>query len=150
MTISQKSRQLLTTPLCVMAANGNTSRPRALVTGASGFLGTEIILILLERGFHVVAALRSAAKADAWRQRYPQHTEQGQIDFVVIPDMQEDGAYDQAVRDVDIVFHTASPFNFTFKDNEKDMLIPAKKGALSVLESALKAKRVQRFIFTSS
>lgn len=129
---------------------GNTSRPRALVTGASGFLGTEIILILLERGFHVVAALRSAANADAWRRMHPQYTGQSLVKFVVIPDMQEDGAYDEAVQDVDIIFHTASPFNFTFQDNEKEMLVPARKGALSVLESAMKSERVQRFIFTSS
>lgn len=128
-----------------------TSQPRALVTGASGFLATKIILILLERGYHVVAALRSSAKADAWRQLYPQPAKEGQVEFVIVPDMQEDGAYDDAVsKDVDVVFHTASPFHFTFEDNERDMLIPARKGALSVLESAAKAPRVKRVVFTSS
>lgn len=131
---------------------GTTSPPRALVTGASGFLATKIILILLDRGYHVVAALRSSAKADSWRQLYPQYSEGegGQIEFAIVPDMQQEGAYDGAVKDVDVVFHTASPFNFTFKDNERDMLTPAREGALSVLESATKAQRVQRVVFTSS
>lgn len=127
-----------------------TPKPRALVTGASGFLATQIILILLDKGYHVVAALRSSAKADAWRNLYPQYSDKGQIDIVVVPDMQEDGAYDEAIRDVDVVFHTASPFNFTFEDNERDMLVPAQQGVLSILESAVKAERVKTFIFTSS
>lgn len=123
---------------------------RALVTGASGFLATEIILILLERGYHVIGAVRSPAKADAWQQLHPHEFQSGRLSFVVVPDMQKPGAYDDVVLDVDIVFHTASPFNFTFKDNEKDMLLPARDGALSVLHSAEKARNVQKVIFTSS
>lgn len=130
----------------------SSSQPknRALVTGASGFLATEIVLILLERGYHVTGAVRSSAKADAWQKLHPQESQSGRLAFVVVPDMQEPGAYDDVVLDVDIVFHTASPFNFTFKDNEKDMLLPARDGALSVLQSAGKAPRVQTVIFTSS
>ncbi|KAF3762849.1 hypothetical protein M406DRAFT_72835 [Cryphonectria parasitica EP155] len=128
----------------------STHIPRAFITGASGFLATQIILLLLERGYHVVAAVRSQAKADAWCSLYPQHLEQGQIHFVVVRDMQEDGAYDDAVQGADIIFHTASPFSFTFEDNERDMLIPARKGALSVLESAMKADTIRKFIYTSS
>lgn len=139
-------------------AGPTPNQPRAaLVTGASGFLATKIILLLLERGYHVVAALRSSAKGDSWRQLYPQYFGEkqevegrGRVEFVVVPDMQQDGAYDDAVRDVDVVFHVASPFHFKLDDNEKEMLIPARKGALSVLESAAKAKRVKRVVFTSS
>lgn len=132
----------------------STKKPRALVTGASGFLATKIILLLLDRGYQVVGALRSAEKADAWRRLYPQYSSgeagQHQMEFAIVPDMQLDGAYDEAVRGVDVVFHTASPFFFTFEDNERDMLVPARKGALSVLESAMRAPRVQRVVFTSS
>lgn len=120
------------------------------MTGASGFLATQIILILLERGYQVVGAVRSSAKADAWQQLHPLESQGGRLTFVVVPDMQEPGAYDNAVLDVDIVFHTASPFNFTFKDNEKDMLLPARNGALSILRSAEKVQNVQKVIFTSS
>lgn len=123
---------------------------RALVTGASGFLATEIILLLLERGNHVIGAVRSSAKADAWQRLHPQASQSGRLTFVVVPDMQAPGAYDDVVLDVDVIFHTASPFNFTFKDNEKDMLLPARDGAISVLQSAEKSRNVQKVIFTSS
>jgi phage-related protein len=38
-----------------------------------------------------------------------------QIEFVYVPDMQVDGSFDEAVKGCEVVFHTASPFNFTFK-----------------------------------
>lgn len=134
---------------CPATMSSNQNK-KALVTGASGFLATQIILILLEKGYHVVGAVRSSAKAEAWQQLHPRVSQGGRLSFVIVPDMQQPGVYDDVVTDVDIVFHTASPFNFTFRDNEKDMLLPARDGALSVLESAAKAKKVHKVIFTSS
>jgi nucleoside-diphosphate-sugar epimerase len=125
----------------------------ALVTGASGFLATQIIFLLLERGgYDIVAAVRSPEKVSACRQIYAKYESVGTstLRFLVVPDMQQTGAYDEAIQGANIVFHTASPFHFRFEDNEKDMLIPAKKGVLSLLESASKASTVKRVVFTSS
>lgn len=88
-----------------------------LVTGGSGFLSTQIALLLLERGYRVRSTFRSEAKARAWIDKFPQHAEK--FESVVVEDMSIAGAFDSAVRDVDIVFHTASPFNFSFKGEQK-------------------------------
>ncbi|KAJ7471422.1 NAD-P-binding protein [Mycena galericulata] len=125
------------------------ARRIACVTGASGFLATQIILLLLDRSWKVRACVRSQSKADAWKAKFPNFSAE-QIEFVFVPDMQLDGSFDDAVKGCDVVFHTASPFNFTFKDNEKDMLIPAKKGALTLLQAAKAEPAVKRVIFTSS
>ncbi|KAJ7746277.1 NAD-P-binding protein [Mycena metata] len=121
----------------------------ACVTGASGFLATQIIFILLARSWKVRACVRTPAKAEAWRAKFPEFRED-QIEFVCVPDMQVDGSYDEAVKGCEVVFHTASPFNFVFTDNEKDMLIPAKQGALTLLRAAKAEPAVKRVIFTSS
>ncbi|KAJ7301616.1 NAD-P-binding protein [Mycena albidolilacea] len=121
----------------------------ACITGASGFLATQIALLLVNRSWKVRACVRSPAKAEAWKAKYPMYTEE-QIEFVYVPDMQVDGSFDEAVKGCEVVFHTASPFNFTFKDNEKDMLIPAKQGALTLLRAAKTEPAVKRVIFTSS
>ncbi|KAJ6561901.1 NAD-P-binding protein [Mycena capillaripes] len=121
----------------------------ACVTGASGFLATQIILILLDRSWKVRASVRSQAKADAWKAKFPMFSPE-QIEFVFVPDMQVDGSFDDAVKGCEVIFHTASPFNFTFKDNEKDMLIPAKQGALTLLRAAKAEPAVKKVIFTSS
>ncbi|KAJ7487923.1 hypothetical protein FB451DRAFT_1362547 [Mycena latifolia] len=121
----------------------------ACVTGASGFLATQIILILLDRSWKVRACVRNPSKADAWRAKFPMFSAD-QLEFVSVPDMQVDGSFDDAVKGCEVVFHTASPFNFVFKDNEKDMLIPAKLGALTLLKAAKAELAVKRVIFTSS
>jgi nucleoside-diphosphate-sugar epimerase len=86
----------------------------ACITGASGFLATQIALLLLNRSWKVRACVRSPVKAEAWKAKYPMYTEE-QIEFVYVPDMQVDGSFDEAVKGCEVVFHTASPFNFTFK-----------------------------------
>ncbi|KAJ7707447.1 NAD-P-binding protein [Mycena rosella] len=121
----------------------------ACVTGASGFLATQIILLLLDRSWKVRACVRSAAKAAAWRAKFPMFTAK-QLEFVIVPDMQLQGSFDDAVKGCEVVFHAASPFNFVFKDNEKDMLIPAKQGAITLLQAAKTESTVKTVIFTSS
>jgi uncharacterized protein YbjT (DUF2867 family) len=86
----------------------------ACVTGASGFLATQIILILLDRSWKVRACVRNKAKAEAWKAKFPAFSAD-QIEFVFVPDMQVNGSFDNAVKGCEVVFHTASPFNFVFK-----------------------------------
>ncbi|KAF7374383.1 NAD-P-binding protein [Mycena sanguinolenta] len=121
----------------------------ACITGGSGFLATQIALMLLDRSWKVRACVRSPAKAEAWKAKYPMFSEE-QLEFVYVPDMQVDGSFDEAVKGCEVVFHTASPFNFVFRDNEKDMLIPARQGALTLLRAAKAELSVKRVIFTSS
>lgn len=91
--------------------------PFALVTGGSGFLASSLILLLLERGWSVRSTFRSRAKADLWLDKYPQWKKQ--LELVIVEDMQLPGAYDSAIRGIDVVFHTASPFTMSFKVRSK-------------------------------
>lgn len=88
----------------------------ALVTGGGGFLATQIILLLVERGFRVRSSVRSPEKGAAWLAKqvvkYPQLA--SQLEFVIVEDMEKEGSFDEAVKGCDVVFHTASPFHFNF------------------------------------
>jgi hypothetical protein len=65
--------------------------------------------------------------------------------------MEVEGAYDDVVKDVDIVVHMASPLAGTGgSDNEASYLIPAREGILSMLRSAKKSPSVKRVVITSS
>lgn len=64
--------------------------------------------------------------------------------------MFQDGAFDEAVKDVDAIHHTASPFHF-HATTVDEMVTPAVSGALGILRSAQKyGTKVQRIIFLSS
>ena len=54
----------------------------------------------------------------------------------------QEGAFDEAVKDVDAIEHTASPFHFRFKEPD-ELLVPAVKGTVGILESAKKYGYVQ-------
>lgn len=85
-------------------------KPLVLVSGASGYIGASVVHAFLRAGYPVRGTVRKQAQIDAWRQRFPQYN--SQLDFAIVEDMGKDGAYDEAIRDVEVVVHTASPFFF--------------------------------------
>ena len=62
----------------------------------------------------------------------------------------QDGAFDEAVKGVDAIAHTASPFYTNAKEPD-ELLVPAVRGTLSILNSALAhGAAVKRVVITSS
>jgi len=62
----------------------------------------------------------------------------------------DEGTFDAAVDGCEGVFHTASPFYIGVKDPQAEMLDPAVKGTLNVLNACAKASSVKRVVVTSS
>jgi len=70
--------------------------------------------------------------------------------YVIVPDIEAPGAFDEAVKGVDAVEHTASPFHGKAHD-PKELIGPAVQGTKGVLESVQKCNpSVKRIIITSS
>lgn len=67
------------------------------------------------------------------------------------PNGLQEGAFDDAVKGVDAIAHTASPFHFNVKDPQ-ELIVPAVAGTGSILQSALKFANdtVKRVVITSS
>ncbi|GAA5821695.1 hypothetical protein JCM11251_000977 [Rhodosporidiobolus azoricus] len=121
------------------------------VTGASGFLGSAIALRFLELGHRVRLPLRKKAQAEAWQEMYRRKYD-GRLETVLLKQqMQEEGAFGDAVEGCEIVVNAASPAVFTFETSaENDILRPAINGTLSILRSAQKSGTVTSFVLTSS
>ncbi len=115
-----------------------------LVTGASGFIASNFIVEALQAGYKVRGTARSEAKAQRIKDVY----KSPDYNAVVVPEMEPEGAYDEAVRGVDAIVHTSSPV--TLSPNPKEVVPPAVKGATSILQSALEEPKIRRFVFTSS
>ncbi|KAG7947909.1 hypothetical protein I3843_14G118500 [Carya illinoinensis] len=62
----------------------------------------------------------------------------------------EEGSFDTAIQGCEGVFHTASPFYLDVKDPEAELLDPAVKGTLNVLNSCTKSASVRQVVLTSS
>ncbi|EJT49756.1 hypothetical protein A1Q1_01112 [Trichosporon asahii var. asahii CBS 2479] len=119
-----------------------------LVTGASGYIASWITLYLLEAGYRVRGTTRNAAKGQ-WMQDMYASRGLKDFEYVIVSDLENANAFDEAVKDVDAIMHTASPFHWNVTKPD-DFIKPAVAGTESVLRAASKEPRVQRLVITSS
>lgn len=125
---------------------------KVLLTGATGFLGSAILIDILKAGYTVNIAVRSEDKAKYIREA-PAISSLGKdsaCKYFIVPDLTAEGCLDEATAGTDLVVHCATPMPFTTGDVEKEVIIPAVKCTLRALESAQKAGTVKRVLITSS
>ncbi|KKY33603.1 putative nad dependent epimerase dehydratase [Diaporthe ampelina] len=125
---------------------------KVLLTGATGFLGSAILIDILKAGYTVNIAVRSEAKAKLIREA-PAIASLGKdsaCKYFIVPDLTAEGCLDEATAGTALVIHCATPMPFTDGDMEQDVIIPAVKCTLRALESAQKAGTVKRVVVTSS
>jgi len=126
----------------------NTDSP-VLVTGASGYLASHIIKILLERGFKVRGSVRSVSNLAKYQFLFDLVPEKKDNLTLVEAELTSKNGWLKAVEGCRYVFHLASPLPPSVPKDENDLIIPAVEGTLNVLEAAIQggAKKV---IVTSS
>lgn len=115
-----------------------------LITGATGFIGSQVALQTLKAGYRVRLVIRKPEQADKLR-RVLAHDDR--IEFSIVPDITVSGAYDSCLRDVEYIMHIASPLA---SGGSTDLLTPAVRGTVSILESATKAPSVKKVVITAS
>ncbi|TVY93217.1 putative uncharacterized oxidoreductase [Lachnellula willkommii] len=95
-----------------------------LVTGVSGYLGGQI----------PKPALKLTCR----------------VELEIVEDIASRRSLDSIFTGVGAVIHVASPFCLTPKDNEKDLLRPAREGTLNILKASACTSSVRKVIITST
>ena len=139
---------------------------KVLVTGANGYLATWVVKKYLEEGYSVRGTVRSLSKSAFLNDKFAHYGDR--FELVVVEDITKDGAFDEAVKDIDAIAHTASPFHYKATEPDgmsnflwmltflaiktfTDLIVPAVRGTTSILNSALKhGSSVKRLVLTSS
>ncbi|KAK1755492.1 NAD(P)-binding protein [Echria macrotheca] len=120
-----------------------------LITGATGFVATQITQALLTRGYKVRGTVRDAAKAswlitDLFRAAHAA----GTYELVVVPTLADAHAFDEAIRGVSAVAHVASVV--TLDANPERVIPQTVLGVTALLEAASREVSVKEFVYTSS
>lgn len=126
------------------------SRP-VMVSGASGYLASWIVKMLLDDGINVHGTVRDLSDSEKTGP-LEALAEASPADLKLFgADLMEKGSFNEPMQDCELVIHTASPFFITgIKDPEKELLQPATEGVRNILESAKKSPAVKRVVHTSS
>lgn len=121
---------------------------KVLVTGANGYLAVWTVKKYLEAGYSVRGTVRSLAKSAFLKEQFAEYGDR--LELVAVEDITKDGAFDEAVKGVDVIAHTASPFHYNAIEPD-ELIVPAVHGTTSILNSALKhGTGVRRIVLTSS
>jgi nucleoside-diphosphate-sugar epimerase len=129
--------------------NIDTSSP-VMLTGSTGYVAGVICKELLEAGLTVHCPVRNPDSADKLKHLTDlAAASKGKLKFFKA-DLLDHGSYLESMKGCSVVIHTASPFNMSPKDVQKDLLDPAIKGTQNVLNSVSKTPTVKRVVITSS
>jgi nucleoside-diphosphate-sugar epimerase len=97
--------------------------PTVLLTGSSGFIGFATLTRLLTSNYHVKAVLRSSAQIPKIRRGLARSLSISNsnsnaaknvdlaknVEFITIPDLGAEGAFDGVLEGVEYIAHVASP-----------------------------------------
>ncbi|KAF9078039.1 hypothetical protein BDP27DRAFT_1356763 [Rhodocollybia butyracea] len=128
-----------------MASNSTKSLELIFLTGATGFLGSHILIQMLKQGYRVRTLVREK-KVSQFKFMYQRFGDQ--LDVVPIVDIATDQLPD-AFKGVTAVIHTAAPLGLGRVNNIDELVKGAVDGALNVIRQAEKAG-ITRIVLTSS
>lgn len=123
-----------------------------LLTGITGFIAKHIAVELLNEGYAVRGSMRSTKRVQEVNAAVAKGLNDPslltRLSFCEL-DLTKDTGWTDAMRGMDALLHTASPFPLVQPKNEQDLIAPAVDGTMRALNAA-KAAECQRVILTSS
>jgi nucleoside-diphosphate-sugar epimerase len=120
-----------------------------LVTGGSGYLGSQLVAALLRAGCPVRATVRSAGREAELRAAVARGDADDSGLEVVVAELTADDGWATAVAGCAEVHHVASPIPVVQPEDPDELIVPAREGTLRVLRAARDAG-ARRVVLTSS
>ncbi|TFJ87079.1 hypothetical protein NSK_001413 [Nannochloropsis salina CCMP1776] len=125
-------------------------RTVVVVTGATGYIASHIVRVLLENGFKVRATVRDPSNKARLKFLSDLPGASERLTFHKA-DLLAPGSFDEVCAGATCVIHTASPVPLEMPDDPNAaVVVPAVEGTKNVFESILKAGTIKRVVLTSS
>ncbi|GMI66984.1 hypothetical protein like AT5G19440 [Hibiscus trionum] len=127
----------------------NAAQKVVCVTGASGYIASWLVKLLLQRGYTVRATVRDPNDPKKTQHLVSLDGAKERL-HLFKAELLEEGCFDSIVDGCQGVFHTASPVLFSASDPQAELIDPAIKGTLNVLKSCAKVPSIKRVVMTAS
>eukprot|EP00340_Litonotus_pictus_P007042 CAMPEP_0170519956 /NCGR_PEP_ID=MMETSP0209-20121228/5175_1 /TAXON_ID=665100 ORGANISM="Litonotus pictus, Strain P1" /NCGR_SAMPLE_ID=MMETSP0209 /ASSEMBLY_ACC=CAM_ASM_000301 /LENGTH=289 /DNA_ID=CAMNT_0010805959 /DNA_START=20 /DNA_END=886 /DNA_ORIENTATION=+ len=126
------------------------TKPKVLVTGVTGFLGSWVLKYLIEEGKYSVRGtvrnVNDQERLAPFKKAFGDQIDQVEL---VSAELNDEKALAEAVKGCTYVFHVASPLPAVQPKDENEVIVPAVNGVKFVMQAAV-ASGVKRVILTSS
>jgi len=119
------------------------------VTGASGFIASYVICELLDNGYMVRGTVRGLTEGKNYEYLTSLTGAAERLELMQA-ELLTEGSYDEAIAGCEYIIHTASPYVLHVTDPQKNLVDPALKGTMNVLQACAKAGSVKKVVLTSS
>lgn len=123
-----------------------SAQTKVAVSGVTGFVGAQVALDLLRRGYTVHGTLRRNTPERIAHLTTPSTT--GTL-RAFEADLTEPSSFDAAVEGCTYAIHVASPYAMEVADPQRELVDPAVNGTLNFLRSCKKAG-IKKVVLTSS
>ncbi len=111
---------------------------KILITGATGFIGSELVPLLVQQGYKVRILTRRPSRAALF--------EELPLESVITGDLLDAASLEKAVKDIDVIFHLGGRATFEPLRLIRPSLV---HGSELLMQKAIEAG-VKQFIYTSS
>ncbi len=124
-------------------------RKKAFVTGAGGFIGSQLVESLLTKGWNVKALIKyNSCSSWGWLERLREN--QSENLEVLLGDVTDSNLIKQAVSDCDVVFHLAALIGIPYSYVAPASYIQTNVvGTLNLIQASIECG-IERFIHTST
>ena len=121
------------------------------VTGASGYIGSHVVVALMKHGYTVHACITDLNNPDKTEHllKLNQCDYSGHLELFSA-NLLEEGSYDIPFTDCIAILHAGTPMVYSGANNPRQIYDGALNGTKNVLNSVKEVGTVKRFIYTSS
>jgi nucleoside-diphosphate-sugar epimerase len=121
-----------------------------LITGATGLVGSHLLLYLLEKGYKPLALYRNEKSIDKVQNLFRLYSKTHLLDAIqwIKADIRDDFKMEEIVKEADVIFHAAAKISFAPKDKKE--LYETNVFATEKLVNLALEHRVSYFLYVSS